>query len=520
MTGENTVAVWVPDWPAVAAMLCADIPAYVPVAVVGPRVVVASSQARAAGVQVGMRRRVAQSLCPELVLLPADDARDVREFEPVAAAVETVVSGLEVCRPGVILAPANGPVRYHGGTEELASALVEAVAAAGFECHVGIARGLLAAILSARESVTVPAEETRQFLATRPVSDVLHAATDSAMTTAVRQAIDLWLRLGIRTLGDVTALPHESVAARFGDIGSWVWRLASGQDLRPPARRRVEPDLATGQELDPPVERVDAATFAARRLAEELHDMLTTRGMSAGRLRITARTENAELERVWRTDDAMVGGLGAARITDRVRWQLEGWLTARTCEGEEEGPGALTYLALAAEEVIPAGTHQPSLWGAGAGGNERAQRSLGRVQGLLGADGVLLPELQGGRTPRDRVHLVPSGEHVPAERDPGCPWPGALPDPAPSCVFPEPIPAQVCDARGQPVDVGDGLFLSADPVVVGYQHSSMPMTHWPVLNWAGPWPHRHATYVQLHSENMGLLMAHGPHGWQVEALCG
>mgnify|MGYP006200155687 CR=1 FL=1 len=40
------------------------------------------------------------------------------------------------------------------------------------------------------------------------------------------------------------------------------------------SRRRPETDLEVGYELDPPAERVDAATFAGRRLAEELHALL------------------------------------------------------------------------------------------------------------------------------------------------------------------------------------------------------------------------------------------------------
>jgi protein ImuB len=43
-----------------------------------------------------MRRRAAQQVCPDLILVPADPGRDAREFEPVVVAAETVVAGLEV----------------------------------------------------------------------------------------------------------------------------------------------------------------------------------------------------------------------------------------------------------------------------------------------------------------------------------------------------------------------------------------------------------------------------------------
>ncbi|MBE9928366.1 DNA polymerase Y family protein, partial [Cellulosimicrobium cellulans] len=83
---------------------------------------------------------------------------------------------------------------------------------------------------------------------------------------------------------------------------------------------------AVSAELDPPAERVDVATFAARRLSEDLHDQLVARSLVAGRLRITARTvEGDNLERTWRLDGP--GAMSPARLTDKVRWQLEGWLT-------------------------------------------------------------------------------------------------------------------------------------------------------------------------------------------------
>ncbi|ACZ30471.1 hypothetical protein Xcel_1440 [Xylanimonas cellulosilytica DSM 15894] len=542
----RTGVLWVADWPVVAAMAVAGVDAHVPAAVLAHQgVVAASAVARSAGVRRGMRRRVAQERCPELVLLAADDARDAREFEPVAVAAETVVAGVEVARPGLLLLPADGAARYHGTEAALAQALVEAVAGAGFEPQVGVADGILAAVLAAREDAVVPPGGSRAFLAPRRAADLLHAVTDPGSLAAVRAAVDLWWRLGVRTLGDLAALPEVAVLGRFGDLGAWAQRLARGEDLRPPARRRPEEDLAVGADLDPPALRVDVAAFAARRLAEELHALLSRRGLACGRLRITARTEEAELERVWRVDDAAAGGLSAARITDRVRWQLEGWLTASALRGRRGGPGEgdaepapVTHLALTAEEVVPAGTHQPSLWGADAGGDTRARRALGRVQGLLGGDAVLTAALQGGRDPRDRVHLAPLGEHVPRLRDPGLPWPGSLPPPAPATLLPEPQPVRLLTGDGADVTVDARLAVAAPPATV--QEPPATGTHpaavHAVMGWAGPWPfderwwdpagaRRRVLLQVLLDDGRGLLLASGvgsgvgsDPGWFVEAV--
>ncbi|MCR6703259.1 MAG: hypothetical protein NVV66_00675 [Cellulomonas sp.] len=154
----RTTVLWVPDWPVVAAVAALEVPAHLPAAVLaGQRVSAVNALARLEGVRRGMRRRQAQGCCPELELLPADDARDVRMFEPVAMAAETVVAGLEVVRPGLLLLPAGGASRYHGSEDALAERLVEAVAqGTGHECAVGTADGLLAAVVAARIGAWVP----------------------------------------------------------------------------------------------------------------------------------------------------------------------------------------------------------------------------------------------------------------------------------------------------------------------------------------------------------------------------
>jgi protein ImuB len=498
----RTAAFWVPDWPVVAAMVAGQVEAHRPAAVHdGRRVTAVSAPARAQGVRRGMRRRQAQESCPELELLTVDEGRDARTFEPVAAAAETVVAGLEVARPGLLLLPAGGASRYHGSEQALAERLVSQVAdATGHECQVGVADGLLAAILAARSSRVVPAGTARQFLAPAAVDELVHAALGERAVAEVGDLVDLLHRLGLRTLGELTALPAPDVEARFGHLGAWAHRLARGEDVRPPGRRRSAPPGAGGCALDPPAERVDAASFAARRLAEQLQAMLLERSASCGRLRITARTEaGEELVRTWRTDAGGLGGLSAARITDRVRWQLEGWLTGgRPRSGGQADapePSALVRLGIAAEEVAPAGAEQGRLWGGASGGDLRAHRALLRVQGLLGGDGVLVATIQGGRDVRDQVHLVPWGDARATQRAVDRPWPGRLPEPAPSTVLVEPVPVEVLDDGGRTVHVDARLAMSAPPAVV--RRSTAPGapdlpgidagTH-RLVAWAGPWP--------------------------------
>ncbi|MFE3170048.1 hypothetical protein ACFXPA_25500 [Amycolatopsis sp. NPDC059090] len=84
------LVLWCPNWPVVAGA-AAGLRVQAPAAVVHRnRVAACSAGARSAGVRRGMRRREAQSRCPELTVFGHDPDRDGRRFESVASAVESV----------------------------------------------------------------------------------------------------------------------------------------------------------------------------------------------------------------------------------------------------------------------------------------------------------------------------------------------------------------------------------------------------------------------------------------------
>ena len=402
----RTTVLWVPDWPVVAAATSEEVPPHVPTAVHdGRQLTAVSALARAEGVRRGMRRRQAQGVCPELVLLPADDARDVRLFEPVAAAAETVVAGIEVVRAGMLLLPAGGASRYHGSEDALAEKLIDAVAAgSGHECAVGTADGLLAAVLATRTGAVVPPGASAAYLAPRAMGELVHAAVTDEAASAVAELVDLLHRLGLRQLGHLAALPPTDVHARFGRLGAWAQLLARGDDERPPARRRPEADLEVAADLDPPLDRVDSATFAGRRLAEELHALLVQHSVTCGRLQISARTdEGTDLVRTWRTDLGGWGGLTPARITDRIRWQLEGWLAA----GAVETARARAADDPAARARARTGPGRRRVGPGPLGARRPADRPLAR-RGLAGG----LPGPPRGHRPRRRLGRCRAGAPV------------------------------------------------------------------------------------------------------------
>ncbi|XVV17608.1 DNA polymerase Y family protein [Actinoplanes sp. CA-131856] len=414
MAGARTMLLWCPDWAVVAAEIVEGVPAAGAVVVLrGNRVVACSEGARREGVRKGLRRREAQSRCPQLVVVEDDPGRDARAFEAVVAAVEETAVGVEVIRPGACAFAARGPARYFGGEEAAAERIVEQVAQqCEVESQVGVAEGVFAAGLAARKGLLIPPGETAAFLAGEPIEALERP-----------ELVDLLKRLGVKTLGDFARLPAGDVLSRFGFDGALAHRLAGGLDHRPLAVRKPPPDLEVEETYDEPLERVDVAAFAGRALAERLHDGLSAYGLACTRLGIEAVTaDGQELHRVWRHD----GTLTAAAIAERVRWQLDGWLTGARRGAPARPTAGLVRLRLIPDGVLVHLGLQPGLWGDAGAERERAHRAFSRVQGLLGPHAVVTPVLGGGRSTDDQIRLVPWGD----ERDPT----------RPSALHDDPIP--------------------------------------------------------------------------------
>jgi protein ImuB len=458
----RTAVVWCPDWPVLAAEIVDGVDAGSPLIVLHRnRVLACSAAARAEGVRRGMRKREAQSLSPQAAVVTDDPNRNARAYEPVVAAVEEMIAGVAVLRPGACAFAVRGAARYFGGEESAAEQVIEHIAqACSVEAQLGVADGVFAASIAARRGVVVPPGGTAAFLAGLPIGLI-----DRLPLT------DLLRRLGIHTLGEFAALPASDVLARFGLDAAVAHRLAAGLDITPLAVRRPPPDLAVTEEFEEAIERVDVAAFAARSLAERLHERLSAYGLACTRLAIAAvSAQGEELHRVWRHD----GVLTVPAVADRVRWQLEGWL-----HRPRRPTGGILRLTLQPEGVLAQVGLQQGLWGETGAERERAHRAMTRVQGLLGPDSVVTAVLGGDRDGRPR--LVPWGDERPPPDE--RPWPGSLPPPAPAVVLPEPRPVRLLDADGADVRVDARLRLSGEPAYLVLDGST-----WDVTGWAGPWP--------------------------------
>jgi protein ImuB len=467
--------------------------------------------------------------CPELCTTESvTDREAARAFERVIRAVTEFCPAVEAVEPGVCALAVRGPARYFGGEAVVARKIIAALAEFGVEGGIGVADGLFAAGLAARENAhgaarenahgaahlnaygsaitLVPPGGTREFLGRQPVSVLADA-----------ELAALLIRLGIRTVADLAELPVKDVASRFGAAGTAAHRLASGYDPRPVAASPPAEDLSVAQQFDPPESSAEPLVFAAKALAEKLHAGLAARGLSCVRVQVYARWEDGrEHRRLWRHD----GLLTAVQVADRVRWQLDGCQPGPEAEKET---GGIVLLRLTPDQVVRATGQQLVLWGE-AVVTDRVARAAMRVQALLGHDAVLRPSRSGGRNVAEQVTHSAFWDRreprLPRDR----PWPGQIPGAAPACVFSEPREALVIDDAGQVVTVSGRCEVSGIPATLTV--STDPPRE--ITGWAGPWPlaerwwdpdtaSRRARFQLVTGDGRAWLAAVRDGRWQIEA---
>ncbi|MCW4384243.1 DNA polymerase Y family protein [Salinibacterium sp. SYSU T00001] len=519
-TVVRTMVLWFPDWPVVAARSIHGLPPAASVAVIDRGIVIAcSAEARQEGVRRGLRVREAQLRSPALTVHPHDPETDARAFDPVIAAIEQVIPGVQLIRPGLCAVRARGAARYYGGEEQAATAVLDRLLHEGHPpAVVGIADGRYTAEQAAMQALLgdtegqaiaiVPPGASPAFLAALPIE-----AVDAP------ELAPLLRRLGARTLGDFAALDASDVRARFGEEGAAAHERAAGLDRRPVIPRLPPRDFDSGIDFEPPLDRVDQIAFALRAVAERCAGGLTSAGLVCTGIRVTVTSDRGERsEREWNHPRHFT----PAEIVDRVRWQLQG---SGGVEGGLESPIARVVISPTRVDAIS--HHEEGLWGRSP--DERIHHGLSRIQSMLGHEAVLTAVPGGGRLLAERRVLVPWGDAPPprerlaADR----PWPGSLPEPAPATVYDPPLAATVLDDGESSVDVDRRGRLSAELAWISIDELQ-PRRRRRVTAWAGPWPLRQRwwdpararradRFQVLDDDGEGWLLLLEQHRWRVEA---
>jgi len=189
----------------------------------------ASYEARKFGVHSAMPTARAQKLCPHGIFLPvrmkhyAQVSRQIRDiffsFSPLVEPLSLDEAFLDV----------RGCEGLFGPAAEIGRLIKRRVKVdTGLIASVGVAPNKFLAKLASDHGkpdgfVVLPVENVGEFLAPLPVGRIWGVGAKGEQRLHA---------LGIRTIGQLAALPEKSVIEHLGEAGQSMWRLAHGQDDR------------------------------------------------------------------------------------------------------------------------------------------------------------------------------------------------------------------------------------------------------------------------------------------------
>jgi len=209
--------------------------------------------------------------------IPAPEPPPVDSGVPLLEVAREFTPRVEVAAPATVLLDLRGLGRSWPSPHDLGAALAAAARQRGCEAQVALAWSRTAALLLARACpglTVVPAGGEAAAVAPLP----LHALD----LTPERQ--DLFRRWGLRTLGDLAALPADGLSARLGTEGPRLIRLARGEDDLPLVATPPPESFACTLELDWPVDGLPPLAFLLSRVLEPLCATLTSRRRRAAAL--------------------------------------------------------------------------------------------------------------------------------------------------------------------------------------------------------------------------------------------
>lgn len=172
-----------------------------------------------------------------------------------------------------------------GAPEQLAQRLRAALVAGGFRASIVVSAIYHAARMMAAHSrgiTVIPEGEEANALANLPIS-ALDLDVDQAETFAI------W---GIRTLGELAALPEADLVARLGAEAREWSALARGRAAH--LFQPIEPELALEEfcEFETPVEQIDSLLFIAARMIDSLVARANGRALALAALTARMKLED------------------------------------------------------------------------------------------------------------------------------------------------------------------------------------------------------------------------------------
>jgi len=387
----------------------------------GARGVVASCtyEARVFGVRSAMPSVRARQLCPHAVFLPGRHGR----YAEISGQLHRILTDITPLMEPIGLDEAfldvAGAVRMLGAPRAIAQGLRERVRAElALDCAVGIGRSKMIAKLASRAAKP---KVSRAGLEPGPGVVLIEPEVELTFLHA-HQVEALWgvgpatatrlHALGVRTVGDLAAIPVDSLVGRVGKAnGRHLAALARGEDPSPVTPDRPAKSIGHEETFSQDLVERDELERHVLRMAESVATML--RGSSSAARTVTVKVKFKDLSLQTRSHT-----LGRAITTGGAIGQVAASLLA----GIDPGEG-IRLLGVSASGLVEGGGGGDQLsFDLGDGREEGAQSATSREQSWQDATAAV-DAIRGkfGRSAVGTASMVTNeGVQVPARRD--APW--------------------------------------------------------------------------------------------------
>jgi protein ImuB len=364
-----------------------------------PDVVTANDAARKRGIVPGLSVAAALALDPGVAIHLRDERAEAHALKSIALWAGQWTSAIAIEPPASVLLEVAGGLKYFGGLASLLERVDTGLETIGFRAVIAVAPTAEAASLFARAGRAIVIEEL-------PDCERRLAALPIALVDEARDPLETLSGIGVRTIGELIALPRDGAARRFGQALIDAIDRARGR-LPDPRLPFVPPERYHGQlELPAPVEEVEALLFGIKRLVVELAGFLQGRGAGVMRLRCDIVHEDA-------APTSILVGLSATRQVEHIMNVLRERLAL------ERLPDRVEAIRLASEEMAPLAAKEGDFFPISARSSETGPQWIERLRARLGEDAVRTlklhadhrPELSGGETTSVDRAARSMGEH-------------------------------------------------------------------------------------------------------------
>ena len=218
-------------------------------------------------------------------------------FETLLGVARDFSPRIETCGSREVVLDLDGLTRLFGDAKSIADEVRRTAADRGLRIRIAIAGTRTAARLFVRDRAGITIVESGNDAATLAVLPLSLLArishrndpTDPDDSNDPNDSNDLLTTLrrwGLRTLGDLAALPADEVAARLGQTGVAWQRLARGEDPAPLVPSVPEERFEQALDLEWPIDGLEPLSFVLARLMEPLSAHLERRDRGAAVLHV------------------------------------------------------------------------------------------------------------------------------------------------------------------------------------------------------------------------------------------